>query len=92
MTYQVLVATVAEKDLATLPGTVQGRIIEALTDLATDPRPPSSRELAGRLRGTRRLRVGDYRVGYTVEEETRQVKVWAVGHRRALYARLERRL
>lgn len=92
MTYQVAVAAAAENDLATLPDTVQGRILEALTGLDTEKRPPASRELAGRLRGMRRLRVGDYRVSYTVEEETRQVNVWAVGHRREVYARPERRL
>jgi mRNA interferase RelE/StbE len=59
------------------------RIAEAVLRLETDPRPNGSRK----LRGTDgyRIRVGTYRVLYTVNDDTRIVEVIAVGHRRDVY-------
>ena len=52
--------------------------------LATDPRPPGYRSLTGR-RPYLRVRSGDYRVIYTVDDRPRIVTVAAVGHRREIY-------
>ncbi len=53
--------------------------------LAEDPRPPSARALKGRP--GLRVRVGDYRVIYTVQDNVLLVVVITVGHRRDVYDR-----
>ncbi len=62
-----------------------GRIRQAIDALAEDPRPPNSLTLRGRE--GRRLRVGDYRVIYEVDDDRRTVTVLQVGHRRDVYRR-----
>ena len=57
----------------------------ALRLLAVDPRPPGARVLRGR--DGLRVRVGDYRVLYRVEDDVLLVVVVAVGHRREVYER-----
>ncbi len=66
-----------------LPKALFDRIAEAALQLETDPKPNGSRK----LRGTDgyRIRVGAYRVLYTVNDDTRIVEVVAVGHRRDVY-------
>jgi mRNA interferase RelE/StbE len=51
--------------------------------LADDPRPPGSEKLSGQDRY--RLRQGDYRVVYGVDDELRIVEVVKIGHRREVY-------
>ena len=64
------------------------RIARALTELADDPRPVGKKikALVGR-RGHLRLRVGDYRLVYTVIDERLVVLVLEIGHRREIYDR-----
>ena len=51
--------------------------------LADDPRPPGSERLSGEDRY--RIRQGDYRVVYTIDDEQRIVEVVRIGHRRDVY-------
>ncbi len=102
MSYEVLFARRADKALDKLPQRVQDRVEAAVDLLAEDPRPPQrSRKMQGqRAEGVgedRRLRVGDYRVVYKVEEPHPEypepddgelaglVTVLAVGHRQGIY-------
>ena len=59
------------------------RIRGAVALLADDPRPPASRPLRGSL--GYRLRVGDHRVVYTVDDGVLTIVVVTVGHRRDVY-------
>lgn len=59
------------------------RIRGAIELLAVDPRPPASRRLGGRP--AYRVRVGDYRILYTVEDGVLLVVVFRLGHRRDVY-------
>lgn len=61
------------------------RIGEALDDLARDPRPPGAKKLAG-VEGYR-VRVGDYRILFAVDDERKLVRVYLIGHRREVYRR-----
>jgi len=81
--YAVHIKRSAEKDMDALSASLFDRIAEAVLRLETDPRPNGSRK----LRGTDgyRIRVGTYRVLYTVNDDTRIVEVIAVGHRRDVY-------
>ena len=83
MTYRVLIKRLAEKELAGLPAQTKDRIDQRLLKLEGDPRPRGVKKLQGQE--AYRLRVGDYRVLYTVEDQARQVMVYAVGHRRDVY-------
>jgi len=89
VSYEVRLRPVAERDLGDLPKGVQRRILDALAALASDPRPPGSEDLHGDLRGVRRLRVGDYRVSYVVQDAHRLVRVGRIGHRSTFYKRLK---
>ena len=60
------------------------RLIEKVKSLATQPRPLGSEKLAGRP-SLYRVRQGNYRVIYSVDDETRVVDVVKVGHRRDVY-------
>ena len=91
MSYQVVVMEGADDDLADLPRDIRQRILSRIRGLASDPRPAASRPLSGDLRGFRRLRVGDYRAAYSVDDPARKVRVWSVGPRRGFYERLARR-
>ena len=60
------------------------RIVEGIWALADDPRPPGSEKLAGR-EDRLRIRQGDYRVVYSVDDENRLVTVVKIGHRKDVY-------
>ena len=83
MAYSVGVQRRAQKQIARLPATTQDRIEDALQSLANDPRPRSSRKLRGR-EGVR-LRVGDYRVIYEVDDGRRTITILQIGLRRDVY-------
>jgi mRNA interferase RelE/StbE len=54
-----------------------------LLALEDNPRPAGAKKLHGE--DSYRLRVGDYRVLYTIDDQSRVVTVYAVGHRREVY-------
>lgn len=84
--YEVRIRPSAEREFRALPSGVKQRLEEAMLALAVEPRPQSARPLTG-IDGWR-LRVGDYRVGYTIEDANRVVTIGALGHRRDFYRRL----
>jgi len=91
MTYRVEFSDSAAKELLALPRAVQMRVRTRIDALAHDPRPAGSAPLTGDLRGRRKLRVGDYRIVYAVEDDVLVVWVVAVGHRQAVYGEARRR-
>jgi mRNA interferase RelE/StbE len=82
--YRVLLERTAEKDLARLSSQIHDRVIAAIQALATSPRPPGCRKLAGSKQDWR-IRVGDYRVIYEIADEIRVVRINRVRHRREVY-------
>lgn len=83
MPYVVHLKRSAEKELTGLPGEVQQRVIKRLLALQANPRPPGAKKLGGGE--TYRLRVGDYRLLYTIDDALQKIEVSAVGHRREVY-------
>ena len=61
--------------------TIRERVRTAIEALSDDPRPPGSIQLQGSLHGTRRIRVGDYRVIYRVDDRNNAVTVGYIEHR-----------
>lgn len=84
--YRVEVQRSAERDLDRLSTTLFGRISARLIALAEEPRPPGAEKLAG-LEAFR-IRVGDYRVVYEVDDAARVVVVTRIRHRGDVYRKL----
>ena len=74
----------ALKELRTLPCSMIPRILLAVDALAGNPFPPGAIKLAGSDR-TYRVRVGDYRIVYTVESSILRIEIVRVRHRRDVY-------
>jgi mRNA interferase RelE/StbE len=68
-----------------LPVSIRARIAERLRLLAVNPRPPGSIKLSAQ--DAYRIRVGDYRIIYTIQDRRLIVLVIDVGHRRDVYRR-----
>jgi len=83
MAYQVIIKRSAEKELDALSSRVRERIIGHLLTLEGNSRPVGIKKLQGE--DGFRLRVGDYRVLYTIDDHMKQVTIFAVGHRRDVY-------
>lgn len=85
MSYRIELRPAAVRALRKLDPPIRRRIQGAITLLAEDPRPPASRPLRGRP--AFRVRVGDYRVIYTIADDVLLIVVVTVGHRRDVYER-----
>ena len=86
MSYRVVLSPVAQKALERLPPEIQNRLISRISALAENPRPPGAKALQG-AEGDLRIRVGDYRIVYRVEDDRFLVRIVKVGHRREIYRR-----
>lgn len=82
--YSIEFVAAAERALANIARRDQKRIALRIDALAQDPRPPGSRKLVG---GTNeyRIRSGDYRVVYSVEDRKVLVIVMRIAHRKDIY-------
>jgi mRNA interferase RelE/StbE len=85
--YKVILKPAVEKDFRSLPPSVLKRVFKRMEALVTDPCPRGSLKLAG-AEQLYRIRVGDYRIVYTVDKDSRQVVVYYVRHRRDVYRQL----
>lgn len=81
--YEVILSNRAEKRLSRLPVGEYERVLQAVMNLAEDQRPRNCRKLQGREGW--RIRVGDYRVVYEIDDTRREVLVVALGHRKDIY-------
>jgi mRNA interferase RelE/StbE len=82
--YRVTLTASAERELHRLPALVIARIMQRLGRLVSDPRPPGCKKLKGGDKQWR-IRVGDYRVVYEIDDTARMVDVTRIGHRREVY-------
>lgn len=83
MTYRVEIAKPAARNLRRIHRTDRARIMQAIESLADDPRPAGTKNLQG-MSGYR-IRVGNYRIIYHVDDTVRVVAVTRVAHRREVY-------
>ncbi len=82
--YEVRISQTAEKQLRRLPPADQERVAAKASALATDPRPAGTRKLRG-YEDVWRVRVGPYRILYSVDDAEVIVIVLKVGHRSRVY-------
>jgi mRNA interferase RelE/StbE len=85
--YKVILKPSVEKDLRSLPPSVLTRVFKRIEALEDDARPRGSLKLAG-AEQLYRIRIGDYRIVYTVDQGSAQVVVYHVRHRRDVYRQL----
>lgn len=88
MTYTVEFLKAAAEELAGLPKDAQRQIMKRVDGLQADPRPSGVEQLKGAEKFLR-LRVGDYRVIYSVEARQIVVLVVRIAHRKAVYEDLK---
>ena len=88
MSYRVELADKAKDELSKLPKNVQQKLLDRITNLATEPHPTGSIRIKAR-KDCYRFRMGDYRVLYTVFEDYVVVLVLRIGHRREVYDHVE---
>ena len=83
MSYEITVLRTAVKSVERLTKEVQDRVIDAIAELAKTPRPSGAKKLVAR--DAMRIRVGDYRVIYEVDDAMKTVQVVVVSHRKDAY-------
>ena len=83
MRYEIRLRPAAVRALRGIARADRDRLQAAIALLAQDPRPPSSRRLTGRP--GYRVRVGDYRIIYTVDDGLLLIVVVTLGYRREVY-------
>lgn len=84
--YRVVLTSTAEKELKGLSAQLNARIVPRLENLADNPRPPGCKKLQGGDKEWR-IRVGDYRVVYTIDDAKLLVEVTRTRHRSDVYER-----
>jgi len=83
--YRILLRKSAAGELERLAGKDLERVVRRIQGLAAEPRPRGCEKLSARERY--RVRQGDYRIVYSVDDTTREVVVVKIGHRGEVYRR-----
>lgn len=81
--YRILIKPSAAKELDSISKKDLKRIVKRIQNLSEIPRPPGCEKLSGEDKY--RLRQGKYRIVYSIVDESREVIVVKVGHRREVY-------
>jgi mRNA interferase RelE/StbE len=84
MTYAVIIPKPVQKQLDNLPEDMRSRIAEKILALTEEPRPSGVKKLKG-FDGEYRIRVGDYRIRYEVDDGQSTVLILHCKHRRDIY-------
>ena len=82
--YKVVVRPRVWKDLHPLPESVKQRLLDEMTALSEEPRPRGCQKLVD-SHNSWRVRVGDYRILYVIDDNENQVVVYRVRHRKDVY-------
>lgn len=84
--YAITFASSAKREVRDLTPEIIQRILPRIRELAKDPRPPGCKKLHG-YKDRWRIRIGDYRVIYTIDDATSMVDITRIAHRRDVYER-----
>lgn len=83
MAYIINLKRSAEKELEHLPNKIHDRIVRTLISLKENPLPTGVKKLHGR--DGYRIRVGNYRILYTIDDSKKEVEVFSIAHRKEVY-------
>ena len=81
--YKIAVKKSAERELEDIPKKDLRKIVKKIQSLANDPRPQKSQKLSHKEQY--RIRQGDYRIIYSVQDKESTVHIVKIGHRREIY-------
>lgn len=81
--YKVLIQPSAQKEIERLPKPVQNKVLKALMTLSENPRPVGCKKLVGT--DSWRVRIGEYRIVYWIDDGILSVEVIRVAHRKNVY-------
>ena len=84
--FKIYLERSAEKSFNDLPQDIVKRIISHIKSLKDNPKPTGCRKIVGTERDYR-IRIGDYRVIYEIDEANKRINIMAVGHRKDIYQR-----
>jgi len=84
MPYELLIERHAEKDLNKLETSLFTQIATKIKELADNPHPQASKKIRG-SKNDWRLRIGNYRILYEIDNRTKTIKIMRVKHRREVY-------
>jgi mRNA interferase RelE/StbE len=87
--YKIVHKPSLDKDFRLIPDKDLKKIVKRIQSLALSPRPLGNEKLTGK--GSYRLRQGDYRIMYTIDDVNLVVRIIKVGHRRDVYLAREER-
>lgn len=82
--YQVIISRIAEKQIESLPKHIANNVVAKIDTLALNPRPHGCKKLEG-CEKEYRVRSGDYRIIYRIEDNKLIVEVIRVAHRSGAY-------
>jgi len=85
MSYSIVISKQALKELAKLPLKINRHISSAIDALGENPRPAGCKKLKGEKEYIWRIRVGDYRILYSIDDEISIVEIRKIGHRKDIY-------
>ena len=85
MPYRVLIPKRVQKQLDALPQAVFDRLDERITSLRDEPRPIGVKKLKGST-SSYRVRMGDYRLVYEVDDTAREIRLISAANRKDVYA------
>jgi mRNA interferase RelE/StbE len=84
MSYTIIIPKPVQKQLKNLPTETYQRVIEQIGQLSSEPRPLGTKKLKG-IESEYRIRIGDYRVRYGIDDRTLTILILSCRHRRDAY-------
>lgn len=85
MSYSVHISTSAAKEIESLPKPEIPKVISKIEQLSANPRPAGCKKLVGTPEKLWRIRSGNYRIVYAIEDKVKIVEVRSVGDRKSIY-------
>jgi mRNA interferase RelE/StbE len=82
--YSIRISSSAEKSLKLIPKNDQKRIVATILKLVTEPFPEGYKKLSG-YNDIYRIRIGNYRVIYSVDQKIITIIILKIGHRKDIY-------
>lgn len=82
--YEISIIKRAEKDIKKLDRQTKNRVVKIISELAAEPRPAGCRKVLSES-GVWRIRVGDWRIGFTVDDDELLITVIRIAHRSEFY-------
>ena len=83
--YSITIKKSAAKELEHLPGNIIRKVTHDIYPLANNPRPAGSKKLKGASENLWRIRIGDYRIIYLIEDTIKIIDIRKIGHRKDIY-------